>query len=544
MPKIRRIAPSTLAAMLMLGVVAPGANGLGAGGVKGTLGTNHAVISADGSHLAFQGRGSNLHPDAAGMHVYVRNLDTGVTEVADRATGAAGPVGADGYGFQPSISADGRFVAFTSQATNLHPSDVSGDFDVFVRDMQTGTTHLASREPGGASANQDAEEPSISADGRFVAFSSKATNLPGTSELASDVYVHDLQTKTIQLVSRATGVAGEAGDLSSWYPSISADGSRVAFHSSATNLDPDSTDGPFDVFVRDLQAQTTTLVSRASGAAGPEDNGGAMRAVISGDGSTVAFESYATNLDPADLSSDSSVFVRDLETDTTTLASRADGVAGAKANNWATYAAISHDGTVRGLQLTGYESHPGRHERELRRVHARHSSRYDDARQPRNRGGGCERKRHLVPRRTVDVRGRALRALLLLCDESEPGRPRPGGQRRLRAGQTGPHHLAGRPRDAGLHALRAPEGGVAAACIAGAGLFGVRGAQSCAWPAARVRLLHTGGPGLAKSDRRCRRRHRDARPVGGLGADEGPGRQPPAGGGRHGRTPHDERSPT
>src|SRR5262249_10887083 len=134
----------------------------------------------------------------------------------------------------------------------------------------------------------------------------------------------------LELVSRATGIAGAKENGTSFHPSISADGRFVAFVSSASNLDPADGDTTADVFVRDLQTDTTTLVSRASGAAGAKGNSDSNSPSISADGRFVAFVSFATNLDPRDGDLGGDVFVRDLQTNTTTLVSRAGGAAGAK----------------------------------------------------------------------------------------------------------------------------------------------------------------------------------------------------------------------
>src|SRR5437867_824550 len=154
------------------------------------------------------------------------------------------------FSLDPSISADGRFVAFSSLATNLVPGDTNGAFDVFVHDRLTGTTERVSVDSAGTQGHGNSSEPSISADGRFVAFSSVATNrVPGDTNAAFDVFVHDRLTGTTERVSVAS--AGTQGNGSSLDPSISADGRFVAFSSVATNLVPGDTNGKEDVFVHD-----------------------------------------------------------------------------------------------------------------------------------------------------------------------------------------------------------------------------------------------------------------------------------------------------
>jgi Tol biopolymer transport system component len=151
----------------------------------------------------------------------------------------------------PAISADGRFVAFQSAASNLVPGDTNGAQDIFVRDRQTGTTRRVSVGPGGVQTNAEASSgvPAISADGRFVAFESDATNLvPGDTNGAIDVFVRDRQTGTTRRIS--VGPGGVQGNSDSGGPAISADGRFVAFVSNASNLVPGDSNARFDVFVR------------------------------------------------------------------------------------------------------------------------------------------------------------------------------------------------------------------------------------------------------------------------------------------------------
>ena len=172
-----------------------------------------------------------------------------------------------------SISADGRYVAFASRANDLSAEDNDSFVNIFVRDLQANTTTLVSRASGasGAAADLWSAAPSISADGRYVAFESVAHNLSAADHDLANIFVRDLQANTTILVSRASGVSGAAADGGSVAPSISADGGRVAFESVALNLGPDV--ATVDVFVRDLPASTTTLASRATGSPGlPADS--------------------------------------------------------------------------------------------------------------------------------------------------------------------------------------------------------------------------------------------------------------------------------
>ena len=155
-------------------------------------------------------------------------------------------------------------------------------------------TRIISQPTGveGVAGNAGSQSPSVSADGRFVAFASWASNLdPVDGDDASDVFVRDVVTGTTTLVSRASGSPGSKGDGDSFHPDISGNGRYVAFTSRATNLDPADDDETADIFVRDLQAGTTRLVSRASGSSGSEGNGASYSPSISDDGRRVTFDS-------------------------------------------------------------------------------------------------------------------------------------------------------------------------------------------------------------------------------------------------------------
>jgi Tol biopolymer transport system component len=336
---MKRIALALVAALAVALALAPVAS-LGAGGgepqtqlvsragLKGKGGDANSVdpsISADGRYVAFVSRAGNLDPAAPGprQQVFVRDMQTGKTTLVSRASGAAGAAG-NFASREPSISADGRYVAFASGATNLSPeAPTSGN--IFVRDLATDTTILVSRAsaPGNALADEYSSDPSISADGRHVAFESSASNL--SSEDADvpsepvDIFVRDLDTETTELVSRASGATGAAATADSFAPSISGDGRYVAF-SSRSELAPEDFDQPSfpeDVFVRDRVAATTTLVSRATGPTGKASDVESAEAAISADGTHVAFRSDAKLTGQGGYTPN--LFVRDVPAATTAL---------------------------------------------------------------------------------------------------------------------------------------------------------------------------------------------------------------------------------
>ena len=236
----------------------------------------------------------------------------------------------NGPSWGPSTSADGRYVAFVSSATNLLGGDPSNDTngadDVFVVDRTEGTIVLASRDPvSGLQANGASGHPSLSDDGRYVAFETVATNLvPGDANgVLSDIVRVDLVDGTLALVSRR-GVSGVQGDDGSFAPSISADGGLVSFISYATNLVGTDTNRKVDAFIRNVASGTTTRVSTDSN--NKQANNATYAAVLAGGGGFVAFSSIATNLVSGDTNGDRDVFFKNLATGKTVRASvRSDG---------------------------------------------------------------------------------------------------------------------------------------------------------------------------------------------------------------------------
>jgi Tol biopolymer transport system component len=286
-------------------------------GAQGDGESSGASISGNGRVVAFQSQATNLVPgDTNGRaDVFVRDLKTGTTaHVSVDSSGAPG----DGESTGPSISGNGRFVAFHSTATNLVPGDSSDFGDVFVHDLRTGTTTRVSVDPSGGEADGDSSDPSISGNGRVIAFESDATNLvPGDTEGRLDVFVHDRKTGTTTRVS--VDSLGAEADGESSDPSISTSGRFVVFGSRATNLVPGDTNDADDVFVHDLRTGATTRVS--VGSAGQQADDGSRSPSISGNGRFVAFRSSATNLVPGDTNGVDDVFVHDLRTGTTTRVS-------------------------------------------------------------------------------------------------------------------------------------------------------------------------------------------------------------------------------
>jgi Tol biopolymer transport system component len=313
----------------------------------------YVSVSADGRFVAFDSNATNLVPGDTNttFDVFVRDRETGTTERVSVMTGGGDM---NGGSLDASISADGRFVAFRSVVIR----DMRGEYDIFVHDRQMGTTERVNVATGGAEANDDSGGFAISADGRFVAFSSLATNLvPGDTNGAWDAFVHDRQTGTTERVSVATG-GGEANGGNSFARALSADGRFVVFDSGASNLVPGDANGVVDIFVRDRQTGTTERASVTTG--GGEATLGHSQGYpssVSADGRFVAFSSAATNLVPGDANGVSDVFVHDRQTDTTERVSVA--TSGAEPNGDSFTAAISADGRFVAFDSTATNLVPG-----------------------------------------------------------------------------------------------------------------------------------------------------------------------------------------
>ena len=308
------------------------------GGAAGNDSSLYPSISADARFVAFWSWATNLvNGDTNGrIDVFVHDRQTGATERV-----SLGPGGTQGNGdsHYPSISADGRYVAFWSYATNLVSGDTNTAMDIFVRDRQSGTTERVSLDSSGVQGNRESLDPSISADGRYVAFRSYADNLvSGDANGVQDAFVRDRLSSTTERVSLDS--LGTQGNGDSFEPSISADGRYVAFQSFSTNLVSGDTNGQTDVFVRDRQSGTTERVSVDS--VGTQGNGFSYWHSISADGRYVAFRSYADNLVSGDTNGQPDVFVHDRQNGTTERASVGSG--GVQGNGISYFASISADG--------------------------------------------------------------------------------------------------------------------------------------------------------------------------------------------------------
>jgi Tol biopolymer transport system component len=278
---------------------------LGPDGVQGDSYSLIPTISADGRFVAFSSLASNF---VSGDHngeidAFVRDRATGTTTRVSVGWDGQEP---DGESYGPRISADGKFVAFLSSATDLVPNDTNGHADVFLYEMATGTTTLVSAAAGGGSANDESYAPRISGDGGRVVFESRATDLVADDlNGGPDVFLFERATGQVSRVSETPG--GIAADAEATAPAISRDGTAVLFTSPADNLVGLQVHRVANVFLRDLVAGTIEKVSvRPIG----DGDGSSFSYGLSDDHAQVVFQSESTDLVAGDTNTLSDVFVR------------------------------------------------------------------------------------------------------------------------------------------------------------------------------------------------------------------------------------------
>jgi len=292
---------TALSAFLVLGaapaMAAPTTDrvSLSSGGVQGNNHSGLAAPSKTGKFVAFESNASNLvaTDTNATQDIFVRNRKAGkTTPVSRRSNGAE----ANGFSSTPHISDSGRWVGFTSSASNLVSLDGNLASDAFVHDRDTKKTTRVSTRSNGGEANGSSTIQGISGNGRFVVFTSNATNLvPADSNGNTDVFVKNRKTgKTKRVSVRSNGAQGNNGSFSA---AISPNARYVTFSSAASNLVPNDSNGVADVFVHDRNNKKTRRVSVASN--GAQANNVSQLSDVSDNG-VVVFASFATNLVPGD----------------------------------------------------------------------------------------------------------------------------------------------------------------------------------------------------------------------------------------------------
>lgn len=309
-------------------------------GVEGNADTYPSSVSADGRFVAFYSSATNLvSGDTNGwLDVFVHDRETGeTTRVSVSSMGVEG----DGRSERPSLSADGRLVAFHSLATNLVQGDTNGVQDVFVHDRHTGMTRRVSVSSQGVQGNQDSGGPAISGNGEYVAFHSSARSLVvGDANYETDCFVHHLPTRTTKLVSVDIHIG--QGDGASVWPSISFDGRLIAFESDATIWDH-GTNHQRDVFLYWADYGTLQRVSESIGSTGGNER--STHAMISADGNYCVFQSLAYNLVDFDTNGNWDIFLKDLRYPSYSVTLVSSSTGGAFGNDGSIFPSVSAFGT-------------------------------------------------------------------------------------------------------------------------------------------------------------------------------------------------------
>lgn len=343
----RKIPVAVLAAFVFMVVAAAAATGvaptivrISGNGGSGDEGSWSPDLTGDGRFTVFNSYSAILVPGDAN--------NTRDTFLYDRVSGTVERVSVSASGqegndesFVGFSSADGRYVAFGSEATNLVAGNAPGYTQTYVKDRQDGSLELASVNTAGASGGGYSQPSGISADGRYVLVFSHASDLvDGDTNSSPEVFLRDRDTGTTErLVVSGDGTQGDKG---SWGGALTPDARFAVFQSESTNLVPGDTNGAWDVFLRDRQQGTTERVNLSSGGAQANGGSASSRPRLSPDGRYVVFESPATNLVPEDSNSAVDVFLRDRTEGTTTRISIADD--GGQATGKSYDADVSSDG--------------------------------------------------------------------------------------------------------------------------------------------------------------------------------------------------------
>jgi Tol biopolymer transport system component len=315
---------------------------LGPNGAQAESGSGGPVISDDGRFVAFYTRAANLLPAGVDTNaendVFVRDLDTGTTARVSTASGGAEVTGFSGV---PSISGDGRYVAFESDSTTLVAGDTNARTDIFVKDRTTNATTRVSVATGGVQANNRSTNPKISGDGRYVVFASLASNLvSGDTNGTEDAFLHDRQTGITERVSLNSSEQQAASPCWSRHPAVSDDGRFIAFQSNPCAWGLPSVLNGASIWLRDRTLGTTLIIAGGSTIGDPAFH---TSPIISGNGRYVGWWTSESNVVPGDNNLAADIFLYDRVLGTYEMGSVGNG--GVQANGYAgSTASISNDG--------------------------------------------------------------------------------------------------------------------------------------------------------------------------------------------------------
>ncbi len=282
--------------------------------------SSHSSVSGDGRCVVFDSTASNLVENDLNNRRDIFLYD-GNAETIERISMALESSEANNNCFKPAVNENGRYVVFESYASNLITGDINNKKDIFIYDRVNAFMEIISLSESGVQGNGTSSNASISSNGRFVVFSSFASNLvTGDTNSTSDIFVYDRSTRGVVRVSVSN--EGLQGNGASTTPAISGDGRFIAFESSADNLVPGDTNNNKDIFVYDIENSIIEILSLTS--SGGQSNGTSSDAAISSDGKFVAFESSAGNLVPDDINGKNDIFVYDMETGFLEMVSKSD----------------------------------------------------------------------------------------------------------------------------------------------------------------------------------------------------------------------------
>lgn len=313
-------------------------------GAEGNGHSRYPSLSDDNRWIAFESQADDLVPgDTNGStDVFLKDVQTGALSLVSRGLGG---LPADGPSYHATISGDSLWIVFESEATNLVVGDTNGVRDVFLYSRLAETITRVSVSSGGVQGNGQSGQggllkgSDISHDGNRIVFQSVASNLvPGDTNTAADIFVLDRPTNSLLRVN--INSSGHQANAPSQDPAISADGTRVAYTTGASNLFTPDTNGEYDILV--VQVGTHNVYRASQDSVGSQANSHSARPALSADGRIVAFESHATNLVPGDTNGTADTFVHDSATGITERVSV--GWLGQEASNYAYRPSISGDG--------------------------------------------------------------------------------------------------------------------------------------------------------------------------------------------------------
>jgi len=309
-------------------------------GIQANNNSYHTSISSNARYIAYWSEATNLLPGDTNLAIDIFYYDT-VTKKTSRVSVDNNGIQGNGQSVGPSISSDGRYVSYWSEATNLVPGDTNNTRDIFVYDTLTKKNKRVSLSSSGIQGNNHSIAPSLGLDGRYVTYLSYANNLvSGDTNGSADIFFFDsLTNKTTRVSADSNGIQGNADSL---YPKISGNGQYITYYSNANNLVPGDTNGVTDIFLYNTISKKTTRINVKSN--GIQANAPSFDPSIGENGRYIVYKSLANNLVPGDTNNKFDIFVYDTLTSTTRRASVASN--GIQSNGHSHNPSLSGNGTI------------------------------------------------------------------------------------------------------------------------------------------------------------------------------------------------------